>query len=316
MCRLRRLLSFPSPTRVPDAGGAFCQPWRCEARADVVKVTAPVTVQPGDHISIIGNTLADRMQHDGWLETYLDSRFPKHELVIRNLGFSGDELTLRLRSADFGTPDQWLTANQGRRRLRLLRLQRVVRGQGRDSPSSRRTSTAFIKHTLAQKLQRQVGARGSSSFRRSPTRTRTAANLPDGGRHNKRLALYTAAMAEVARAERRPLRGPVPADPVRPTTTRRRKSVDDQRHPPDRARQRAARRRSSIRPSSAESPSRAATRSAREAPPGGPRQELHLVQPLPDRRRLLDLRRPRRPASSSAARPTAWSPSARWKSST
>ena len=35
------------------------------------------------------------MQHDGWLETMLHSRFPKLELVIRNLGFSGDELTLR-----------------------------------------------------------------------------------------------------------------------------------------------------------------------------------------------------------------------------
>ena len=46
----------------------------------------------GDHICIIGNTLADRMQHDGWLETYLQARFPEHDLVIRNLGFSGDEL--------------------------------------------------------------------------------------------------------------------------------------------------------------------------------------------------------------------------------
>ena len=26
-------------------------------------------LKPGDHICIIGNTLADRMQHDGWLET-------------------------------------------------------------------------------------------------------------------------------------------------------------------------------------------------------------------------------------------------------
>ncbi len=73
------------------------------ARADVIEI------KPGDHISIIGNTLADRMQHDGWLETDLHARFPQHKLVIRNLGFSGDELTLRLRSASFGSPDQWLT---------------------------------------------------------------------------------------------------------------------------------------------------------------------------------------------------------------
>jgi len=72
---------------------------------------ATFTLNKGDHICIIGNTLADRMQHDGWLEAYLHARFPQHNLTIRNLGFSGDEIALRLRSADFGTPDQWLSGN-------------------------------------------------------------------------------------------------------------------------------------------------------------------------------------------------------------
>src|SRR5437016_1022728 len=66
--------------------------------ADEAKPAGKLEIRPGDHICIIGNTLADRMQHDGWLETMLHSRFPKHDLVFRNLGFSGDELTLRLRS--------------------------------------------------------------------------------------------------------------------------------------------------------------------------------------------------------------------------
>ena len=79
--------------------------------ADGTSLAGNLELRKGDHISLIGNTLADRMQHDGWLETYLQSRFPRHELVIRNLGFSGDEipLPLRLRSAGFGSPDQWLT---------------------------------------------------------------------------------------------------------------------------------------------------------------------------------------------------------------
>src|SRR5687767_8630152 len=69
---------------------------------------APLELRKGDHICIIGNTLADRMQHHGWLETRLAARFGERELVVRNLGFSGDELTLRLRSAGFGSPDEWL----------------------------------------------------------------------------------------------------------------------------------------------------------------------------------------------------------------
>src|SRR6266852_5707884 len=66
----------------------------------------------GDHIILIGNALADRMQHHGWLETLIQSRFPEHNLVFRNLGFDGDELTVRLRSAGFGSQDEWQTATK------------------------------------------------------------------------------------------------------------------------------------------------------------------------------------------------------------
>ena len=37
---------------------------------------APFVLQPKDHICIIGNTLAERMQFDGWLETRLHAWFP------------------------------------------------------------------------------------------------------------------------------------------------------------------------------------------------------------------------------------------------
>src|SRR5579864_334615 len=55
----------------------------------------------GDRIIIIGNTLAERMQQFGHFETLLQSRFPEHELVVRDLGWSADELTLRPRSRGF-----------------------------------------------------------------------------------------------------------------------------------------------------------------------------------------------------------------------
>ena len=57
-----------------------------------VASAAPFALNKGEHVSIIGNTLADRMQHHGWLETYLHARYPQHNLVFRNLGFSGDEV--------------------------------------------------------------------------------------------------------------------------------------------------------------------------------------------------------------------------------
>ncbi len=67
-------------------------------------------LRPGDHVSYIGNTLADRMQHDGWLETLIQDRFPKRQLVFRNLSFPGDEINKRPRSENFGSPDEWLTS--------------------------------------------------------------------------------------------------------------------------------------------------------------------------------------------------------------
>ncbi|MCA9103795.1 MAG: discoidin domain-containing protein [Planctomycetales bacterium] len=67
---------------------------------------------PQSRICIIGNTLAERMQHHAWLETALQARFPEREISVRNLGFSGDELTLRLRSAGFGSPDDHLRLSQ------------------------------------------------------------------------------------------------------------------------------------------------------------------------------------------------------------
>src|SRR5687767_3750672 len=71
----------------------------------------PFVLRAGDHICIVGNQLAERLQYDGWLDTLLHARFPRNDLVIRNLGFSGDEVATRLRSKNFGSPDEWLSGN-------------------------------------------------------------------------------------------------------------------------------------------------------------------------------------------------------------
>ncbi len=56
----------------------------------VVPAAEPIRpqLQKGDHIVIVGNTLAERMQYFGNWETLLHSRFPDLELRVRNLGWS------------------------------------------------------------------------------------------------------------------------------------------------------------------------------------------------------------------------------------
>ncbi|MEA2735548.1 MAG: hypothetical protein QOE14_1999, partial [Humisphaera sp.] len=49
------------------------------------KAATRLELRPDGHIAIIGNTLADRMQHHGHLETLIHARFPQHKLVFRNL---------------------------------------------------------------------------------------------------------------------------------------------------------------------------------------------------------------------------------------
>src|SRR5437870_5620713 len=104
-----------SPRRVALAALALAAVTIAVLRAgDDPKPAAGFELNPGDHVCIIGNALAERMQHDGWPETLLYARFPKHNLVIRNLGYPGDEVggyldrpnvNYRMRSMDYGTAD-------------------------------------------------------------------------------------------------------------------------------------------------------------------------------------------------------------------
>jgi putative heme-binding domain-containing protein len=166
-------------------------------------------LKPGDHLSLIGNTLADRMQHDGWLETLLQARFPNHKLVIRNLGFSADELTVRLRSADFGTPDQWLAKNRTNVVLAFFGYNESFG----DLAKFRKDLDAFLDHTLAQKYDGQSPPR-VVLFSPIAHEDLGDPHLPDGKANNARLEAITKVMAEAAAAK-----GVAFVDLFRPTQT-------------------------------------------------------------------------------------------------
>ncbi len=187
--------------------------------ADETAPAAKLELRPGDHVCLIGNTLAERMQHFGWLETLLHARFPKHHLVFRNLGFSGDEIDLakRLRSAHFGTPDQWLAgsappahavagADANRFELTDTRADVVFAFFGYNESFAGQAGLAafradldrMLKHMLRQKYNGKSAPR-IVLFGPPAHEDHKSPNLPSGADNNKRLALYSAAMAEVAR---------------------------------------------------------------------------------------------------------------------
>ncbi|MBS0263441.1 MAG: HEAT repeat domain-containing protein [Planctomycetes bacterium] len=187
---------------------------------------APFELKKGDHICIIGNTLAERMQHAGWMETLIQSRFPQHELVFRNLGYSGDEIDLgkRLRSMDFGKPDQWLAG--------VAPVPQPQKLSKRDEvPENRfeKTNTkadvifaffgynesyageaglaqfkqeldAFLKHSLQQKYNGHSAPRIVlfSPIAQEPVNDPNLAPKETVAANNQRIALYVGAMKEVA----------------------------------------------------------------------------------------------------------------------
>jgi glucose/arabinose dehydrogenase len=170
------------------------------ARGFADEASAPrLQLQKGDHISLIGNTLGDRMQHDGWLETLIQSRFPDQELVFRDLAVSGDEVDLkkRLRSDDFGSPDEWLTDTKADVIFAFFGYNESYAGPSGINRFTRELDK-WVKATLDQKYN---GKNAPKLVLFSPIAQENLhdPNLPDGVAHNKNIALYAKAIEQVAK---------------------------------------------------------------------------------------------------------------------
>jgi putative heme-binding domain-containing protein len=175
---------------------SFCIP------LPVSSAAPPLELKKGDHICIIGNTLAERMQHDGWLETMLHARFPEHELVIRNLGFSGDEITTRLRSAGFGSPDEWLTRCQADVIFAFFGYNESWAGEA-GLPKFKEDLDKWIKHTLSQKYNGKSPPRlvlFGPIFHDPIEESNRERHRPDTKTINTRIELYGNAMGDIAAA--------------------------------------------------------------------------------------------------------------------
>src|SRR5262249_59937693 len=89
-----------------EPGGAA---GRAPAARPAAAPAAAFDFEKGDHVCLIGDALAERMQHDGWFETLLQERVPDLDLTVRNLGYSGDDGTTQLRVEGCETLDEQLT---------------------------------------------------------------------------------------------------------------------------------------------------------------------------------------------------------------
>ncbi|QEG39498.1 PVC-type heme-binding CxxCH protein [Roseimaritima ulvae] len=157
---------------------------------------AELTLEEGDQICLVGNALGERMQHQNYWETLLYQRFPDKQLAVRNLCFPGDEPDQRIRSKNFGSPDDHLTHSKASVVMFFFGYNESFAGQA-GLQAFTDEMQQLVEHTQSQKYN---GSGPPRIVLISPIAFENTGdpNLPDGSEHNPRLAAYTAALQAVA----------------------------------------------------------------------------------------------------------------------
>src|SRR5687767_3432599 len=169
----------------------------CVAPFPTVTAAQKLDLGKEDHISIIGNALPDRMQHHGWLETLIYAQFPQHDLVFRNLAVSGDEVVMRHRSENFGSPDDWLTKTKADVIFAFFGFNESFKGEeGLDN--FKKDLDKFLKDTKAKNYSGK-GAPQIVLFSPIANEKLKDPNYSDPKANNQNIEKYARAMAEAAK---------------------------------------------------------------------------------------------------------------------
>lgn len=154
-------------------------------------------LKKGDHVVSIGNTLAERMQHSGWMETLIQKGLPKHQLVFRNQAFPGDQVASRPRNKGFTTVENYLKISKADVIFVFFGYNESFAGDKGVSDFSKKMGEMIDNY-------RRLKPNGESAPRFvlfSPIAHENLEdpNLPSGKANNKNLAVYNAVIAEVAK---------------------------------------------------------------------------------------------------------------------
>ena len=153
-------------------------------------------LQKDDVVAIIGNGLADRMQHDGWVETAIQKAHPRHNLRLRNMAFSGDMVDKRPRNKGFTPHEDY---------LKEVKADVIFVFFGYNESFAGSNGVSKFKQDMAGMIDNYRGLKfnGESEPRFvlfSPIAHEDLKdpNLPDGKLNNSNLEIYAKAIAEVA----------------------------------------------------------------------------------------------------------------------
>lgn len=164
----------------------------------------PLSLSEGDRVIIAGNTFAERMSRYGFLEAALHCAYPEHNLVIRNLGWSGDEVDLMPRPANFGSFHDHLLWQRADVVLLCYGLNESFGGL-EGLPRWRKRLSLFLSELKSLRTNPAKGEVSPRLVLVSPfAHEDLGPPLPSGGAIQKRnsiLSAYVLVMGEVARDE-------------------------------------------------------------------------------------------------------------------
>lgn len=159
--------------------------------------------QRGDRICLVGGALAERMQHDGWLETRFQLRFAEQELSFRNLGFNADELDVKQRTAGFLSPDEYLNHCQADVIFAFFGYNESFAGPG-GLDEFKKQLTEYIEHTRQTSYNGERPAR-LVLFTPTSFEGRDEASFPLASEANENIELYARMMRAVGGEKKVPV---------------------------------------------------------------------------------------------------------------
>ncbi len=170
----------------------------------VAKVPAPkppagaaIEIELGDHVCLIGNGLGESLQHHNHFETLLHQAFSDKQLSVRNLCFPGDTVDSRLRSLNFGSPDDHLRHSKADAVLMFFGSNESFAGE-----PGREAFAASLEKVIRETKEQDYSGNGNGAkvVLISPIAFEKTGdtNLPDGVKENAQLKSYTETMRRIA----------------------------------------------------------------------------------------------------------------------
>lgn len=154
----------------------------------------PFAFKSKDIISLVGNGLPDRFQHEGWFETVLQDGLTGKDVAFRNMSFSGDRVDKMPRSRGF-TPMTDYLAHVGPTAIFYFF---GYNESWEEKPEDYTKKLVGLVRNFRQARPENAPVPRSVLFSPIAFENLNDPNFPTGGEHNRRLAEYTEATRKAA----------------------------------------------------------------------------------------------------------------------